>query len=697
MKKSIKMKKVFFKIMIVMYAFAMISCNNAKETEKRCDQKSDNFQYNIEQFADFKVFRYQIPDFESLDLNTKILLYYLYEASHAGRDIFYDQNYRYNLMIRKTLEQIIMNYAGDKNEDDYQKFLTYAKCVFASNGIHHMHSSDKFIPEFSKNYFKELIVNSPEAQFPIESFESLADFTDYIIPIIFDPEIDSKKIVSNPDKDIIKLSASNYYHKNLTFDMVRDFYDKIIDRTDKTPISYGLNSKLMLDENGKVYEEVWKTDGMYGEAIKKMVYWLKKAIPYTENDEQKKALQKVVEFYKTGDLRVFDEYSIAWVNDTESFVDFVTGFIEIYDDPVGRRGAFQAMLSVRDAESSKRTGIISNNAQWFEDNLPIHEAYKRKNAVGVDAKAINVVTVSGDNAPAPPIGVNLPNSNWIRAQHGSKSVTITNIFDAHRAAATTSGALEEFSYTDQEVQWAKEYGTIGGNIHIDMHEIIGHGSGQLKPGVGDPASTLKNYYSPLEEARADLVALYFMMDPHVVELGLMPSLNVAKSQYDGYIRNGMLTQLVRIQPGANIEQAHMRARKLISEWSYEKGKADNVIEKIIEEGKTYYVVNDYQKLRKIFGDLLKEVQRIKSEGDYNAGRNLVENYAVKVDPEIHQEVLARWEKLNIAPYTVFINPVLVPIYDDNGNIVDVKVEYPKDFLEQMIYYGEKYSNLPIIN
>ncbi len=682
--------------MSILSIMIFAACDGAKQEKKEEPSKDKDFIIQTEQFADFKVLRYQIPDFEELDLDKKLLIYHLYEAAHAGRDIVYDQNYRYNLFIRKTIEQILEHYKGGRSESSYLKFIEYAKCIFASNGIHHLYSGDKFIPEFSENYFTELIINSPDADFLSDMFDNQQQFLDFVKPIIFDPTIDARKIESDPNKDIILESATNFYHHQLRFNQVRDFYDKKTDKKDPRPVMHGLNSKLMIDENGELYEDVWKIGGMYTNAIEKIVVNLELALAYTENDNQRNALKKLIEFYKNGDLKTFDEYSILWVKDTDSYVDVVNGFIEVYDDPVGRRGAYQSMLSVRDSEASKRTQLISENAQWFEDNLPIHNNYKRQNAVGVDAKAINVVTVAGDNAPAPPIGVNLPNSNWIRAEYGSKSVTITNIYEAHIEASRGAGSIDEFAYTEDEAERAKKYGLSVGTLHTDLHEIIGHGSGQLRRGVADPASTLKNYYSPIEEARADLVGLYFLLDPKMVELGLMEDLDAGKTQYESYIRNGLLTQLVRIRPGANIEQAHMRARKLISEWAFEKGQKDNVIERIHEDGKTYFVVNDHEKLRKIFGELLKEIQRIKSEGDYNAARRMIENYAVTVDQKLHQEVLDRWEKLNIAPYTVFINPVLVPVYQDD-KIIDIVIQYPDDFLQQMLFYGKNYSFLPVIN
>lgn len=686
------------KTLVVVMIFMSVTLFSCGRKDKDHTTKEDTFLYQTEQFADVRILRYQIPGFEELPLNKKLLLYYLYEAGLAGRDIYWDQNYRHNLLIRKTIEEIFEHYEGDRTTEAFEKFTVYAKRLFVANGLHHQNSNDKIMPDFDQNFFIELVSNSPGGNFPMSGAETVADFTRSLIPVIFYPDVDPKKIESDPSKDIIKKSATNYYHENLSFEQVKAFYDKLTaaHKDDPRPVSFGLNSKLMKDKHGQIYEEVWKINGMYGQAIERIVYWLEKAVEVAENKAQRAALQKLIEYYHSGDLRTFDDYAILWLQDTASVVDVVNGFIEVYDDPIGRRGAYQSMVSIRDKEATQRTRLISQNAQWFEDNLPIQEAYKKEKAVGIDAKAINVVGIAGDNSPTPPIGVNLPNADWIRAEYGSKSVTISNILHAYNEASKESGSIEEFAYTEQEIEWAKEYGSLGLDLLIDLHEIVGHGSGQLKEGVADPASTLKNYASPLEEARADLVALYYLMDPKLLEIGLMPELEVGKAQYNNYIRGGMLTQLVRIQPGQNIVQAHMRARKLICEWAYEKGKDKNVIEKIHKNGKTYFVINDYDKLRNIFGEMLKEVQRVKSEGDYNTGKFLIENYGVKVDPDLHKEVLDRWQKLNIAPYAAFINPVLIPVY--NGEkIIDIKIEYPKDFLEQMLYYGRKYSHLPAYN
>ena len=690
-----KNKTILFMALISLISIS--ACNSENEKQLITTNEPGEFFYQTEQFAEYRVLRYQIPDFENLSLKEKKLLFYLYEAAHAGRDIVFDQNYQYNLLLRKTLEEILNNYKGNKNEEQFHKFTEYCKRFFASNGIHHSYTSQKLKPDFLENFFNELVLNSPNASYPVNDFENLEEYFVLIKKIIFDEQFDAVKIASGVGQDIIAESATNFYHRDLTYKQVNDFYSNRIDKNESRPVMHGLNSKLMIDkQTGSIYEEVWKYGGMYSDAISEIVKNLNLALNYTENDKQSKSIQKLIEFYKTGNLKTFDEYSIMWILDKDSKIDFVNGFIEVYDDPVGRRGAFQSMVSIRDEEASKRTEIISRNAQYFEDNLPINTAYKREKAVGTDAKAINIVTVSGDNSPAPPIGVNLPNSNWLRTEFGSKSVTITNIYDSHLEASKTSGVIDEFAFTDEEVERAKKYARTGGNLHTDMHEIIGHGSGRLKKGVADPTTSLKNYYSPLEEARADLVALYFFMDPMLIELGLVETLEVGKSQYDSYFRNGMLTQLVRIPRGGSIQQAHMQARKLISEWVIEKGRKDKCVEKIIKNGKTYFVIRDYEKVRMLFGDLLREIQRIKSEGDYKAAKDLIEKFGIKVDSELHNEVLYRWGKLNIAAYSVFINPQLIAEYKD-GEIIDVKVEYPVNFLEQMLYYGKKYSFLPTIN
>lgn len=661
-----------------------------------CSQKQepDNFKYVTEQFADLRIQRYKVPGFDTLPLKQKELIYYLYQAALSGREIIYDQNYKNNLYIKRTLEAIVNTYNGDRNSPDFQKFMVYTKRVWFSNGIHHHYSNKKFLPEFSEKYFQDLVYGSDEYSLPLQNNEKPADLIKKLTPIMFDPNVDAIKVNLDPKVDMVKNSAVNFY-EGVTQKEVEDFYKKMINPNDPEPISYGLNSKLLL-EKGKIFERHWKTDSMYAFALRKVVDWLNKAINVAEDDQQKKALQLLVEYYQTGDLKKWDEYNIAWVKDTSSTVDFINGFIETYNDPLGYRGTYESVVSFKDPEATKRIKAISDNARWFEDNSPIMPQHKKKSVKGISAKVITVVTESGDSSPSTPIGINLPNANWIRKEYGSKSVNLGNIVYSYNKAAETSGVLEEFAYSKEEIERAKKYGALGDDLHTDMHEVIGHASGQLNPGVGTPNETLKNYASTLEEARADLVALYFIMDQKLVDIGVMPSLEVGKAVYDQYIRNGLMVQLSRIQPGENVEEAHMRNRQLIAKWAYEKGMNDRVIEKKVRDGKTYFVINDYDKLRTLFGDLLREIQRIKSEGDYNAGKNLVETYGVKVDPELHKEVLERYKKLNIAPYAGFINPELVPVLDGD-RIIDVKIEYPDDFTKQMLKYAKDYAFLNTYN
>jgi dipeptidyl-peptidase-3 len=652
---------------------------------------TETFQFQAEQFADLRILRYQVPGFEELSLQQKTLIYYLYEAALCGRDILWDQNYKFNLTVRKTIETIFDTYKGDRNTDDFKKFEVYAKRVWFSNGIHHHYSSDKILPEFSKEYFSSLIANA--SGFPLNAGENLTQFEQRVSEIIFNPTIAAKKVNLDPKFDLVTSSAVNYY-EGLTQKEAEDFYKDANKLNGKTPVMQGLNSKL-LKENGKLIEKTWKVGGMYNSAIERIVYWMEKAMPFTENEIQKDALAKLINFYKSGSLKDFDTYSIAWAKDTQSAVDVVNGFIETYNDPIGNKGTFEAIVSVKDMEASKRIKTIGDNAQWFEDNSPILPEHKKKNVTGIAAKVINVVIESGDAAPATPIGINLPNNEWIREQHGSKSVNLGNIVEAYDRAAG-AGVVNEF-YLGTDVQdRVKNYASLADKLHTDMHEVIGHASGKIEDGIAQPSATLKNYASTLEEARADLVALYYLFDQKLIDLGVMPSLDYGKASYDEYITKGLIVQLSRLKLGNNLEEAHMRNRQLVSAWVYEKGKKENVIEKVVKENKTYFVVNDYNKLRVLFGDLLREIQRIKSKGDYKAGRDLVENYGVKVDPILHKEVLARYEKLNIAPYAGFIQPRLVPIIEGD-KIIDVKIEYPTDFSQQMLYYGKNYALLPVVN
>jgi len=660
------------------------------------------FQVVTEQFADLRILRYQVPGFETLEPQQKELLYYLYEAALSGRDIIYDQNYKHNLRVRRTLEAVWKaneeRRTASTNQqqiDQATKFATYTKRVWFSNGIHHHYSTRKFVPECTPAYFKELIFATDSKQLPLEPGESVTKFLAAMTPILFDPNVAPKRVNQEAGKDLVKTSASNFY-EGLTQAEVEAFYKKKINPKDPQPVSYGLNSKLVKDRQGRVQERKWMTEGMYDKALTQVVFWLEKAITVAENPEQKLALQKLVQFYHSGDLRKWDEYNVAWVHDTQSLTDVVNGFIEVYGDPLGYRASYESVVSFKDVEATKRIKAIGDEAQWFEDNSPIKPEHRKKNVIGITAKVITTVVEAGDAAPSTPIGINLPNASWIRKEHGSKSVNLGNIVDAY-SAADAGGMLDEFAFDDAEKQRARQYAALAGKLHTDMHEVIGHASGQLNKGVGTPKETLKSYASALEEARADLVALYYLPDAKLTQLGVLPAGGeVARTEYDSYIRNGLLTQLVRLKLGETVEEAHMRNRQMVAKWAFEKGQKDKVIERVTREGNTYFRVNDYEKLRGLFGQLLRELQRITSEGDYAAGKALIETYGVKVDPALHKEVLARYQKLNIAPYAGFIQPRLVPVVKD-GKITDVKVEYPTDFSQQMLDYGRKYRLLPNFN
>jgi dipeptidyl-peptidase III len=686
------MKKLIYLPIILCY---MCSCNQQEKSDmvqSNDSLENSNFKFQIEQFDDIKIMRYQIPDFEKLSLNQKKLVYYLSEAAYWGRDIIFDQNYKHNLSIRRTLEEIYKNFKGDRKSSDFSNFVIYLKKVWFSNGIHHHYSNDKFLPKFSQEYFLELIQNSPDSKFPVIGKETTEELAQRLIPYIFDENVDTKSISQDTEKDLITNSACNFY-ENVTQEETEQFYNSIPQKDNSKPVSLGINSKLA-KKNGIVTEQTWKKGGMYNNAIEKIIYWLDKATTVAENEAQKKHINLLIEYYKTGDLSIWDEYNIAWVSDQNSLVDYVNGFIEVYGDPMGRKATWEAVVNFKNIEATKRTEIISNNAQWFENNSPIEERFKKKEVKGVSAKVITVAALGGDCYPSTPIGINLPNADWIRKDFGSKSVTMENITYAYDKASEGNGFLEEFCYHDDEIALAKKYGPLAGNLHTDLHECLGHGSGQLLPGTSSEA--LKNYHSPLEEARADLFALYFMMDQKMIDLGLIPSFDLAKAEYNSYIRNGLLTQLTRIAPGKNIVQAHMRSRQLIARWCFDNGKNENVIEMKTKNNKTYFVINDHLKLRQLLGKLLAEIQRIKSEGDYKSGQKLVEQYGVKVDENIHKEVLDRYKKLNLAPYGGFINPKLVPVFEGN-EINDVRVEYPDDYTLQMLEYSEKYSVLPSYN
>ncbi len=642
---------------------------------------ADTFQWETEQFADVRVLRYQVPGWDQLSLQQKQLCYYLNMAGLAGRDIMWDQNYRHNLKIRRALEAILANYKGERSGSDWENFMVYGKQVFFSNGIHHHYSNDKHLPAFPQAYFEQLLK------------ESGASLAPEVLAAIFDPTIDAKKVSLDADKDPVLASAVNFYGDDISQKEVEAFYAKLEKKNDPQPLSYGLNSRLVRGKDGKLMEQVYKVDGLYGPALAESVKWLEKAVTVAETPEQKAALELLIQYYRTGDLKTWDDFNVAWVKDTKSTVDYILGFVEVYNDPIGKRGSYEAIVEVNDPEATKNMAVIMENAQWFEDNSPLLPQHKKKDVVGITYRFINTVGEAGDAAPSTPVGVNLPNANWIRAAHGSKSVSLGNISEAYDKSSGPS-SLEVFCHDAEEIARAKEHGSLAGKLHTALHEVVGHASGQIEPGVGETDATLKTYASTLEEGRADLVALYFIMDPKLVELGVMPSLEVGKAEYDGYIRNGLMVQLRRIKPGKDIEEAHMRNRQWVSAWVYEKGLADSVIVKVNRNGETYFDIRDYDKLRVLFGDLLREVQRIKSQGDYEAGKALVENYGVKVDQALHAEVLKRSEKIKTAPYAGFIQPEMEAVTDANGNITDVKLTYPKDFIGQMLRYGQKHSFLP---
>jgi len=641
--------------------------------------QDDSFKWMTEQFADIGILRYTIPGWENLTLNQKILVYYLTEAGYAGRDIIYDQNYMYNLSIRKALDHIVANYTGDKTSAEWDAFMVYTKRFWFSNGTHHHYSMDKFVPGCSMDYFMQL-VKTTGAQISMD-----------IVKMMFNPEADKKKVNLNPKEDLLQTSATNFYAPDVTQAEVEAYYKNIVDVDDPKPISHGLNSR-MIKTAGGLEEQVYSISGMYSDAIRRIVANLEKAMPYCENDMQAYALKLLIDYYKTGDLKTWDAYNIAWVNATQGDIDYINSFIEVYNDPLGYRGSFESIVEINDFDASARMQALAKQAQWFEDQSPIMKEHKRKNVVGISYKVVNVAGEAGDASPATPIGVNLPNANWIRTDHGSKSVSLGNIVYAYEQAGS-SGLLKEFCYSETELQRARTYGSLAGKMHTAMHEVIGHASGMINEGIGTPKETLKNYANTLEEARADLVALYYIMDPKLVEWELIPSIEVGMAEYDSYIRNGLMVQLRRIEPGKSVEESHMRNRQLIAAWVFEKGKSKNVIERKFENEKTYFVINDYNALRMLFGDLLREIQRIKSEGDYEAGKLLVETYGVKVDEEIHNEILARTEPLHIPPYFGFINPLLTPVMDAEGNITDVTVSYPDDFTGQMLYYSRNYNFL----
>ena len=678
------------KQLIACAAFALLTtCSGSKTTTA----EADKFDYTVEQFADLQILRYRVPGFENLSLQQKELVYYLTEAALQGRDILFDQNGKYNLRIRRTLEAVYTGYKGDKNTPDFKAMEVYLKRVWFSNGIHHHYGSEKFVPGFAPEFFKEAVLSVDTSTLPLAEGQTVEQLCDELSPVIFDPAVMPKRVNQAAGEDLVLTSACNYYD-GVTQKEAEDFYNVMKDPKDETPVSYGLNSRLV-KENGKIQEKIWKVGGLYGQAIDKIVYWLKKAEGVAENPEQKAVIAELIKFYETGDLKTFDEYAILWVKDLNSLVDFVNGFTESYGDPLGMKASWESLVNFKDMEATHRTEVISGNAQWFEDHSPVDKQFKKDEVKGVSAKVITAAILAGDLYPATAIGINLPNSNWIRSHHGSKSVTIGNITDAYNKAAHGNGFNEEFVYSDAELQLIDKYADLTGELHTDLHECLGHGSGKLLPGV-DP-DALKAYGSTIEEARADLFGLYYVADPKLVELGLTPNEDAYKAEYYTYLMNGLMTQLVRIEPGNNVEEAHMRNRQLIARWVFEKGAADKVVELVKKDGKTYVVVNDYEKLRELFGKLLSEIQRIKSTGDYQSAHDLVENYAVKVDPALHAEVLERYKKLNLAPYKGFVNPKYEAVVDAAGKITDVKVTYDEGYAEQMLRYSKDYSILPSIN
>ncbi len=669
----------------------LASCTGNKKTEPTSENETDaTFEYTVDKFADIEILRYQVHGFNELSLQQKELIYYLSQAALEGRDILYDQHNKYNLTIRRTLEGIYENYFGDKNSEEFKKFETYLKQVWMANGIHHHYSEDKILPEFSKEYFLHLANSIDPARMPVKDGASASELIEMLTPIMFDPAIYPKRINQAAGVDLVKTSAVNFY-ENVSEQEVDAFYNKMKDPNDNTPVSYGLNSKVV-KEDGVVKEEVYKIGGMYSAAIQRIVNWLDKAANVAENDQQKQVILSLIDFYKTGDLEKFDDYSVLWVKDLNSQVDFINGFIETYTDPLGMKGTWESIVNFKNIEATKRTAIISDNAQWFEDNSPVDKRFKKEEVKGVSAKVITVAILGGDCYPATPIGINLPNADWIRRDHGSKSVTIENITEAYDKASLGNGFAEEFMWSNEEVDRAKKYGSITNNLHTDLHECLGHGSGKLLPGVNSDA--LKAYGSPIEETRADLFGLYYLGDPKLVELGLVLDGEAYKAQYYSYLMNGAMTQLTRIQPGKDIEQAHMRNRQLIATWVLEKSKESNAVEMKERDGKTYIVVNDYEKIRELFGELLAEVQRIKSTGDFEGAKNLIETYAVKVNQPTHTEVLDRYAALNLSPYRGFVNPVYKLIKNDEGEVTDVSVSYNESYVDQHLRYSHQYSSLP---
>jgi dipeptidyl-peptidase III len=673
----------FIGLLLVATTF-LFSCNNEIKNDQIAEASAETeatFDYTVEEFADIKILRYQIPGWENLSLKEQKLVYYLVQAGLAGRDIMWDQNYRHNLEIREALENIYSNYAGNKDSENWNAFETYLKRVWFSNGIHHHYSNDKIKPEFDREYFDELLA-STKTQLQGEAYE-----------VIFNDK-DSKKVNLDESKGLLKGSAVNFYGPDVTAAEAEAFYKNKKSPDPNRPLSFGLNSKLV-KENGQLVEKVWKSGGLYGPAIDEIVKWLEKAKDVAENEQQGKALGLLIDYYNTGNLQTWDDYNVAWVNATEGNIDYINSFIEVYNDPLGYRGSYENIVQIKDFEMSEKMSVLEENVQWFEDNAPLMEEHKKESVVGVTYKTVIVAGEAGDASPSTPIGVNLPNANWIRVEHGSKSVSLGNIIEAYNNAGSDD-ILEEFAHDEEELRLQKQYGQEASKLHTALHEVVGHASGKINPGVGETKETLKSYASTLEEGRADLIGLYYLMDPKIEELGLTDSWeNTGKAAYDAYIRNGLITQLRRLNLGDDVEESHMRNRQWVSAWVVEKGKDEGVVEKVTRDGKTYYDIKDYQRLRELFGELLKETQRIKSEGDYQAARDLVENYGVKVDQDIHREILDRNSKFKSPPYSGFVNPVLVPEVDGNGEIQSIRVTQPKDFATQMLDYSESFNYLPV--
>lgn len=655
---------------------------------------ADNFKYADEQFADIQMLRYKVENFDQLSSRQKTLVYYLSEAALQGRDILFDQNGRYNLRIRRMLETVYTDYKGDRETAEFKALTVYLKQVWFSSGIYHHYGSEKFVPGFSQDYLRKVLAEVDINKLPLEPGQSLDDFCNEVFPAIFDPTFYPMRVNQRAGDDLVLTSGENYYGEGVTQKEAEDFYAARKDLSDPEPVMFGLNSRLV-KENGKLVEKVWKEDGLYGPAIKRIIYYLEKARPFADTPEQAKVIDKLISYYRTGNLKTFDEYNILWLQDTAGTVDFTNGFIETYGDPLGMKASWESIVNFKNFDATKRTEKLSANAQWFEDHSPVDKRFKKETCKGISAKVITAAILGGDLYPSTAIGINLPNSDWLRKEYGSKSVTIGNLTDAYNKAAHGNGFEEEFIDDAATRKLIETYGDACDDLHTDLHECLGHGSGKLLPGT-DPDS-LKAYGATIEEARADLFGLYYVADPKLVELGLTPNLEAYKSQYYTYMMNGLMTQLVRIKPGNNIEEAHMRNRALIAHWCYEQGKADNVVELVKRNGKTYVQVNDYERLRQLFGRLLAEIQRIKSEGDYSAARNLVETYGVKVDPVLHAEVLERYARLNIAPYKGFINPVYTAVCDEKGNITDVRISYDESYEDQMLRYSRDYSTLPNIN